>query len=99
MGPRSRELLQKVSTADFSNAAFPFGAIREIGVGYATVLASRRTYMGELGWELYVPTEFAVTVYETLHRGRRATSACAMPATTRSNRCASRRPIAPGAAS
>ncbi len=67
MGPRSRTLLQKLSSADFSNEAFPFGAIREVGVGHATVLASRRTYMGELGWELYVPVEFAVTVFETLH--------------------------------
>ena len=67
MGPNSRRLLQAVSRADFSNEAFPFATIREIGVGYATVLASRRTYMGELGWELYVPAEFAVTVFETLH--------------------------------
>jgi sarcosine dehydrogenase len=67
MGPNSRKLLQVVSKADFSNEAFPFATIREIGVGYATVLASRRTYMGELGWELYVPAEFAVTVFETLH--------------------------------
>jgi len=67
MGPRSRALLQKVSRADFSNEGFPFATIREIGVGYATVLASRRTYMGELGWELYVPVEFAATVFETLH--------------------------------
>ena len=47
--------------------AFPSRTIREIDIGYATVLASRRTYMGELGWELYVPVEFAVTVFETLH--------------------------------
>jgi 4-methylaminobutanoate oxidase (formaldehyde-forming) len=67
MGPASRKLLQKVSKADFSNEAFPFATIREISVGYATVHASRRTYMGELGWELYVPVEFAVTVFETLH--------------------------------
>jgi sarcosine dehydrogenase len=67
MGPNSRALLQKVSRADLSNAAFPFATIREIGVGYATVLASRRTYMGELGWELYVPVEFAVTAFEALH--------------------------------
>ena len=67
MGPRSRALLQKVSRADFSNEGFPFAAIREVGVGYATVLAARRTYMGELGWELYVPVEFAATVFETLH--------------------------------
>jgi 4-methylaminobutanoate oxidase (formaldehyde-forming) len=67
MGPNSRKLLQKMSKADFSNEAFPFATVREIAVGYATVLASRRTYMGELGWELYVPVEFAVTVFETLH--------------------------------
>jgi 4-methylaminobutanoate oxidase (formaldehyde-forming) len=67
MGPNSRDLLKAVSKADFSNEAFPFGTIREIGVGFATVYASRRTYMGELGWELYVPAEFAVTVFETLH--------------------------------
>ena len=67
MGPNSRALLQKVSRADFSNEGFPFATIREVGIGHATVLASRRTYMGELGWELYVPVEFAVTVFETLH--------------------------------
>ena len=66
MGPRSRELLARVSRARFENEAFPFGAIREVDIGYATLLASRRTYVGELGWELYVPTEFAATVYDTL---------------------------------
>ncbi len=66
MGPSSRALLQAVSRADFSSDGFPFGAIREVGVGHATVLASRRTYMGELGWELYVPVEFAATVYDAL---------------------------------
>ena len=66
MGPRSRELLSRVSRASFDNAAFPFAAIREIDIGYATLLASRRTYVGELGWELYVPAEFAATVYDTL---------------------------------
>lgn len=66
MGPRARALLARVTRTPLDNAAFPFGAIREIGVGYATVLAARRSYMGELGWELYVPTEFAATVYETL---------------------------------
>jgi len=67
MGPNSRKLLHKVSKADFTNEAFAFATIREVGIGYATVMASRRTYMGELGWELYVPAEFAVTVFETLH--------------------------------
>ena len=67
MGPNSRALLQKVSKADFSNEAFPSPPSARSASGYATVLASRRTYMGELGWELYVPAEFAVTVFETLH--------------------------------
>ena len=66
MGPQSRALLQQVSTADFSSEAFPFGHSREIDLGYATVRATRLTYVGELGWELYVPVEFAVGVYETL---------------------------------
>jgi heterotetrameric sarcosine oxidase gamma subunit len=66
MGPRSRELLQQVSSADLAPAAFPFGASREIDVGYATVRATRLSYVGELGWELYVPVEQAVSVYETL---------------------------------
>ena len=67
MGPKSRDLLTAVSKADFSNEAFPFATIREVGIGFATVLASRRTYMGELGWELYVPVEFAATVFDVLH--------------------------------
>ena len=66
MGPRSRELMQRVSTDDFANEAFPFGTSREIDLGYATVRATRLTYVGELGWELYTPVEFAVGVYETL---------------------------------
>ena len=66
MGPLARKLLQRVSTADFSPPSFPFGASRVIDVGYATVRATRLTYVGELGWELYVPVEFAVGVYEAL---------------------------------
>ncbi len=66
MGPRSRQVLAKVSRTSFANDVFPFSAIREIDIGYATALAMRRSYMGELGYELYVPTEFAATVYETL---------------------------------
>ncbi|WP_214325573.1 GcvT family protein [Nonomuraea sediminis] len=64
MGPESRNILKKVSKADFDD--FPFGTSRLIDLGYATVRATRMTYVGELGWELYVPAEFAVTVYETL---------------------------------
>src|SRR3954466_12523653 len=66
MGPRARDLLARLTRTPLDNAAFPFGAIREIGVGYAMVLASRRTYVGELGWELYVPTEYAGGVYDAL---------------------------------
>jgi 4-methylaminobutanoate oxidase (formaldehyde-forming) len=68
MGPRSRELLSRLSRADFSDATFPFGSSREIDLGYATVRATRISYVGELGWELYVPAEFAVGVYEDLVR-------------------------------
>ncbi len=66
MGPRSRELLGRVSRSDFTGEAFPFGTSREVDLGYATVRATRITYVGELGWELYVPAEFAVGVYEDL---------------------------------
>jgi heterotetrameric sarcosine oxidase gamma subunit len=66
MGPKSRALLQKVSGADLSNEAFPFGTSKEIEIGYARVRASRITYVGELGWELYMPTEFAAHVFETI---------------------------------
>jgi 4-methylaminobutanoate oxidase (formaldehyde-forming) len=68
MGPRSRELLARVSDADLGAAAFPFATSREIAVGPATVRASRITYVGELGWELYVPVEQAALVYDELDR-------------------------------
>ena len=66
MGPRARDLVSRVTKAPLDNAAFPFGAIREIVIGNATVLASRRTYVGELGWELYVPADHAGGVYDAL---------------------------------
>lgn len=66
MGPNSRALLQKLSGADLSNACFPFGTSQEIEIGYARVRASRITYVGELGWEVYIPTEFAAHVFERL---------------------------------
>ncbi len=66
MGPNSRDLLAALSTADLSEAGFGFGTSREIDLGYYTVRATRITYVGELGWELYVPAEFAVGVYEDL---------------------------------
>ncbi len=63
-GPRSRELLQTVTSVDLSNEAFPFRAVREIDIGYARVLCVRITYLGELGYELYIPTEQAAHVYD-----------------------------------
>jgi heterotetrameric sarcosine oxidase gamma subunit len=66
MGPRSRDLLSRLTDADLGDAAFPFATSRTIPLGYSTVRATRITYVGELGWELYVPAEFAVGVYEDL---------------------------------
>lgn len=66
MGPRSRELLMRVSPADFSDAAFPFATSREIEIGYAMALAFRMTFVGELGWELHIPVEQALGVYDAL---------------------------------
>lgn len=66
MGPKSRDLLANLTSADLSDEAFPFGTSRQIPLGYATVRATRITYVGELGWELYVPAEFAVGAYEDL---------------------------------
>ncbi|GAC1612290.1 MAG: FAD-dependent oxidoreductase [Novosphingobium sp.] len=66
MGPNSRALLQSLSPSDLSDAAFPFATSQEIELGYAIVRASRITYVGELGWELYVPTEFLAGVYDEI---------------------------------
>ena len=65
-GPNSRALLQGLTTDDMSNEAFPFGTSRVIDIGYARVRASRVTYVGELGWELYIQTEFAANVFDTI---------------------------------
>lgn len=66
MGPRARDLLQSLTPADMSHAGFPFATSREIELGYAIVRASRITFVGELGWELYVPTEFMQHVYDRI---------------------------------
>lgn len=65
-GPRSRELLQSLTSADLSNEAFPFRCAREIDIGFARVLCVRITYLGELGYELYIPSEQATHVYDRL---------------------------------
>ncbi|HEY44385.1 MAG TPA: FAD-dependent oxidoreductase, partial [Anaerolineae bacterium] len=65
-GPKSRDLLSRITHADMSNEAFPFLTMQEIDIGYALVKAIRITYVGELGWELYIPTEFSLHVFDTL---------------------------------
>ena len=66
MGPESRTLLQALTSADLSNEAFSFGNSCEIEMGYALVRATRISYVGELGWELYIPTEFTLGVFNVL---------------------------------
>ncbi len=65
-GPRSRELMAAVTSEDMSNEAFPFRAAKEIDIGFARALCIRITYLGELGYELYIPAEQAVHVYDRL---------------------------------
>ena len=65
-GPASRELIGRLTDADLGNAVFPYLSAQQIYVGYAPVLAIRVTYVGELGWELHVPAEYAAGVYDDL---------------------------------
>jgi len=65
-GPRSRELLQSLTSVDLSNEAFPFRTARSIDIGFARALCVRITYLGELGYELYVPTEQAIHLYDRI---------------------------------
>jgi 4-methylaminobutanoate oxidase (formaldehyde-forming) len=66
MGPNARQILARVSPDDLSNAALPFGSARRISVANCPLLALRVTYVGELGWELHLPSDMSVTVYEAL---------------------------------
>ena len=66
MGPKSRELLQLVSPNDFGNASHPFGTAKEIEIGMGISRAHRVTYVGELGWEIYVSSDQAAHVFEAL---------------------------------
>jgi 4-methylaminobutanoate oxidase (formaldehyde-forming) len=87
-GPRSRELMQLVTSVDMSNEAFPFRAAKEIDIGFARVLCIRITYLGELGYELYIPAEQALHVYDRLveagaqvglvHAGLKTLASCRM---------------------
>ncbi|MBM3126983.1 MAG: FAD-dependent oxidoreductase, partial [Chloroflexi bacterium] len=65
-GPKSRELMKQITTADVSQEAFPYMSTQEIDINYALVQTLRVTYEGELGFELYIPTEFSAHVYETV---------------------------------
>ncbi|HTL35377.1 MAG TPA: FAD-dependent oxidoreductase [Kofleriaceae bacterium] len=87
-GPRSRELMQLATSVDMGNEAFPFRAAKEIDIGLARVLCIRITYLGELGYELYIPTEQALHVYDRLvelgervglvHAGLKTLASCRM---------------------
>ena len=65
-GPESRDTAPRLTDADLSNDAFPYLSARQIHVGYAPVLAIRVTYVGELGWELHMPAEYAAGVFDDL---------------------------------
>ncbi len=66
MGPKARDILAKVTTSDVGNAAFPFGAVREIEIAGCRLRALRVTYVGELGWELHVPIAAIGEVFDAL---------------------------------
>ena len=97
MGPRARELLQSLTPNDLSDAAFPFATSQVIELGFALVRASRITYVGELGWELYVPTEFMQGVYDELVSAGAALRARSCRLSRARIRCASKRPTGTGA--
>ena len=65
-GPKAREILQPLTPQDLSNEAFPYMSVREITVGHVPVRALRVTYVGELGWELYCPTEYGLGLWRAL---------------------------------
>src|SRR3546814_12273823 len=69
MGPHSRDLLAQASPDDLTDAAFPFSTAREIEVGAALARAHRPSYVGELGWELYVPADMAHHAFARLMEG------------------------------
>jgi 4-methylaminobutanoate oxidase (formaldehyde-forming) len=72
MGPNARQILAAMTRADLSNSAFPFGTAQTIGIAGAPVMALRVTYVGELGYELHFPVEYATGVYAALHQAGQA---------------------------
>ncbi len=96
-GPRSREVLQRLSPNDWSDAAFPYLTAQKVELGYTPLWALRVTYVGELGWDLLVPTEFGATLYDQLREAGAELSpsgASARPASAPWRRCGWRRPSA-----
>ncbi len=75
-GPQSRKVLQRASESDVSAPAHPFAQARNITVGAATVRALRIGFVGELGWELHIPTEYTAHVYETLRQAGKDLGIC-----------------------
>ncbi len=65
-GPHARDLIQRISRDDFSNEEFPYVTSKEVNIGYVPVRAIRISYAGELGWELYTPTEYALKLWDTI---------------------------------
>ena len=63
-GPNARRLMSKLTDARLSPDEFPFGTCKEIDLGYGRALANRLTFVGELGWELYIPSEFLTAIYD-----------------------------------
>jgi glycine cleavage system aminomethyltransferase T/glycine/D-amino acid oxidase-like deaminating enzyme len=75
-GPRARDILQPLTRSDLSHAAFPYMRAQEIAVGSVPLLASRVTYVGELGWELYAPAEYGLALYDLLAEAGAAHGLC-----------------------
>jgi 4-methylaminobutanoate oxidase (formaldehyde-forming) len=70
MGPNARDLMQRVSPNDFSNANNPFGTAQQVEIGMALARVHRVSYVGELGWEVYVSTDMALHVFDALNTAR-----------------------------
>ncbi len=72
MGPNARKLMQMVSPSDFSNAENPFGTMQKIEIGMGMARAHRVSFVGELGWELYIPTDMSAHVFEVIYEAGHA---------------------------
>ena len=95
-GPRARDVLARIASADLSNEAFPWLSARELEIGCARVMVLRVNYVGELGFELHAPVETLVGLSTTRCSRRAQRTASATSASTRSRASGSRRPIRPG---